>query len=87
MTIPRLITVRMAAAVFGRPPRSLASQAKTGYSATASTTLQARIGTNGRMSTKVQIDQHGQQSEPDRKLDDVLSGQKLAKSFQGRAFI
>src|SRR5207247_10530506 len=33
------------------------------------------------------VDQESEQSEPDRKLDDVLSGQELAKGFQGRAFI
>ena len=31
------------------------------------------------------VDQESEQSEPDRKLDDVLSGQELAKGFQGRA--
>jgi hypothetical protein len=30
------------------------------------------------------IDQESQQSEPDRKLDEVLSGPGLAKGFQGR---
>ena len=32
------------------------------------------------------VDQESEQSEPDRKLDEVLSGAELAKSFQGRAF-
>src|SRR5437879_7737742 len=33
------------------------------------------------------VDQESEQSEPDRKLDDVVSGQILAKGFQRRAFI
>src|SRR3954453_5050809 len=33
------------------------------------------------------VDQESEQSEPDRKLDDVVSGQILAKRFQRRAFI
>ena len=32
------------------------------------------------------IDQEREQSEPDRKLDEVLSGAWLANGFQGRAF-
>jgi hypothetical protein len=33
------------------------------------------------------VDQESEQSDPDRKLDDVVSGQILAKGFQRRAFI
>ena len=32
------------------------------------------------------VDQESEQSEPDRKLDEVLSGPELASGFQGRAF-
>jgi len=33
------------------------------------------------------VDQQSEQAQPDRELDDVRSGQKLAKRSQGRAFI
>ena len=44
--------------------------------------LQARIGTKGTDQNERPVDQESEQSEPDRKLDDVLSGQELAKGFQ-----
>ena len=87
MTIPRLITVRIAAASLGRPPRSLESETEDWIERDGEYDAPGQDRHKGADEDESPDDQESEQSEPDRKLDDVLSGQKLAKGFQGRAFI
>jgi hypothetical protein len=85
MTIPRLIMVRITAASLGRPPK-LGKKIKDrieryGEHDAPDQDRHERADQNERP-----VDQESEQSEPDHKLDHVVSGQILAKGFQRRAF-
>jgi hypothetical protein len=80
MTIPRLMMVRVVAEQFSEPSKDRRKRDRE-YDAPG----QDRH--KGAEKDKGPVDQQSEQAQPDRELDDVLSGQKLAKRSQGRAFI